>query len=323
MKIFYSRLGLIGLWAALGVTPWCQAKQEVRVGAYINDIQNLDLSSHSYSVDLYVWFRWREKDSNPPASVEFNNPYELWGHVRTAEYETPFLMPNGDYYQVIRDQGRFSKKLILDNYPFDKQILEVAFEDSELGSDERIFVADENPITINPELKLPGFVIGKPSMSFHERAYPTGFGFGKNPMQSHYSRVLIEIPIKRPIVTYAVKLMLPVLCVIFCASLMFLFNPTYVDSRVGIGITALLTIVALQITLNEDLPEIDYLVLIDKVYLLAYLFVIAGLGVVVKTTWMLEKGNVEAAIRFDRIALMGLASLFAFAIALTLFLSKL
>jgi len=30
----------------------------VRVGAYINDVQQLDLQSHSYAVDMYIWFRW-------------------------------------------------------------------------------------------------------------------------------------------------------------------------------------------------------------------------------------------------------------------------
>jgi hypothetical protein len=95
---------------------------------------------------------------------------------------------------------------------------------------------------------------------------------------------------------------------VFCAALMFLFNPTYVDARVGIGITALLTIVALQITLNGNLPEIDYLVLMDKIYLGAYLYVIAGLAVVVKTTWMIEKS--AAALKrvnaIHRMSLIGL-----------------
>ena len=44
----------------------------------------------------------------------------------------------------------------------------------------------------------------------------------------------------------------------------------------------------LQITLNEDLPEIDYLVLIDKIYLAAYFYVLLGLGIVVKTAYMIE-----------------------------------
>ena len=36
---------------------------KVVVGAYINDIQELDFKTNSYAIDLYVWFRWKGADS--------------------------------------------------------------------------------------------------------------------------------------------------------------------------------------------------------------------------------------------------------------------
>jgi hypothetical protein len=122
--------------------------------------------------------------------------------------------------------------------------------------------------------------------------------------------VTLNVPIARPVLTYGVKLLLPILCVTFCAGLMFLFHPKHVDARVELGITALLTIVALQITLNNDLPEVAYLILLDKIYLGAYLFVIAGLAVVVKTTWLLESKDVQRAIRLERRSLVFLSLLY-------------
>jgi len=151
-----------------------------------------------------------------------------------------------------------------------------------------------------------------------ESGYPTDFGEGK---RHSYSRVRFELPIRRPLLTYGAKLLVPILCVILCAGLMFLFHPKYVDSRVGIGITALLTVVALQITLNDELPEISYLVLMDKVYLGAYLFMLSSLGVVVRTTWLIERGNVARAIKVDRQALTVLLSLFLGGTALLIFAS--
>jgi hypothetical protein len=40
---------------------------EVQVGALINDIQQLDLQTKSYAVDLYPWFKWEdpEIDTSP------------------------------------------------------------------------------------------------------------------------------------------------------------------------------------------------------------------------------------------------------------------
>ena len=39
---------------------------KVVVGAYINDIQQLDFKSNNYAVDFYVWFRWKGAISIPP-----------------------------------------------------------------------------------------------------------------------------------------------------------------------------------------------------------------------------------------------------------------
>jgi len=279
----------------------------VTVGAYLNDIQNLDLKSHSYSVDLYVWFRWKDKDLDPASSFEFMNPFELWGHVRTNAYEKPLRLPDGDYYQVVRNQGRFSHKLKLFDYPFDEQNLTVEIEDTDMTTDRMVYVLDPKGLVVNPSVELPGFTLGQPECRVSEISYATNFGDPRPPPRTAHSRVTLDVPIARPVLTYGVKLLLPIVCVIFCAGLMFLFHPKHVDARVELGITALLTIVALQITLNDDLPEVAYLILLDKIYLVAYMFVIAGLAVVVRTTWLLEKEEVERAVRLDRRSLVFLA----------------
>ncbi len=291
--------------------------QTVRVGAYLNDVQTIDLKQHSYAVDLYVWFRWHSPeypDFDPATSFEFTNANESWGHVREANWEEPRTLPDGSRYQVVHVQGKFSRKFLLYNYPFDRQTIEVSFEDSVLDSKLLTYEADAEGFTINPSLVLPGFRAETPELVIADRLYPTNFGDPDRSEPETYSRVTVKLPIRRPRDTYMIKLMLPVVCVIVCASLMFLIKPTYVDARMTIGITALLTIVALQITLNADLPDVDYLVLMDKVYVGAYLFVIAGLLVVVRTTRMVgDEALLPRAIEIDRRAMMVLLALFTVA----------
>jgi hypothetical protein len=79
-------------------------------------------------------------------------------------------------------------------------------------------------------------------------------------------------------------------------------RPRYVEGSIGLGITALLTLVALQLTSSASLPDVDYLMMIDKVYLLAYLFIILALVRVVMTSWRGADPESEASIsRHDRI----------------------
>ena len=48
------------------------------------------------------------------------------------------------------------------------------------------------------------------------------------------------------------------------------------------------------------MPSVDYLVLMDKIHLAAYCYVLAGLGIVLMTARRLEENAVEAAQRLQR-----------------------
>ena len=72
--------------------PTPEAPVKVVVGAYINDIQELDFKTNSYAIDLYVWFRWKG------------------ACLRDELYDKPQTMPDGSLYSIIRYQGQFSTK---------------------------------------------------------------------------------------------------------------------------------------------------------------------------------------------------------------------
>lgn len=293
--------------AAEGEARTYETPERVAIGVHLNDIQSIDLKTHSYAMDFYVWFRWQNPDLDPPSSMEIANPIEQWGLMVTPLYEEAEKLDDGSLYQVLRIQGTFSKKLPLYNYPFDRQTLAVIFEDALHDSTRVVYVPDSTDPSMNPSLQLPGYRVSSPRFAVDGFHYNTGFGDPRTAADTTYSRATLEVPISRPPIAYATKLFLPVLCVILCATLMFLLSPNFVDSRVDVGITSLLTIVALQMTYSSDLPDVGYLMLMDKVYLLAYGFVIAGLGVVVHTTGMAEAGVVDRSLRIHRRALATLS----------------
>jgi hypothetical protein len=287
------------------------APTEVTVGVYVNDIQQLDLQSHSYVMDFYLWFRWQNPDINPQATLEFMNPFQLWGHINTPLYEAPQDLPDGWKYTAIRYQGQFNSKLPLEKYPFDKQNLVIEFEDNSAGSSTLKYVLDKDGISLNPEMTLPGYIIGKPTLVITDKPYPTNFGDTRLTELEPYSRVTVTVPVHRPWLTYAIKIILPILLVAATAALVYFIHPSFVEGRIGMGITALLTLVALQLTSNSQLPEVDYLMMIDMLYIAAYLFVIASLAQVVYTSWAAFRGDDEKAIIKDRNAFRYLGSAYA------------
>jgi hypothetical protein len=318
-------LAVLGAVLCLLLFPAAASAQDskptvVRVGALVNDIQQLDLQSHSYNVDLYMWFKWKNPDIDPSRSFEFMNAFELWGHILTYETEEPEKLPDGSQYQVLRNQGKFNAKLPLGRYPFDTQDLVVAIENTTADNTEVVFKPDRRPIALSEDLTLPGWKFEEPSLEVVGNRYNTDFGdpSADDPV---YSRVVLRMPVVRPRGPYATKLLLPMLLVALTAALALSVHPRYVEGRIGIGITALLTLVALQLTTNSSLPEVDYLLLLDKLYILSYAFVVLTLAVIVRNSWVDATGDVAKAARADRRGLALLTGCYFAAAALITVLS--
>jgi hypothetical protein len=318
MMFDFRRIALLLIVAVVARPAYSQpsnkAVTQVTVGAYVNDIQALNLREHSYAIDLYLWFRWQGSDFDPSASIEMVNPNELWGHVSEAQYEAPVVLPSGENYQVIRVQGRFSHKFFFNNYPYDRQTLLVEYEDAVNETNRIEFTPDINAISMNANLVLPGFRVGEPKLVIHSYKYPSDFGDTRIEETHIYSRVTIELPIRRPWLPSTLKMLLPVLCVVLGASIMMRLKVTFVDARFGIGITSLLTVVAIQLAANETMPNVDYLVLMDKIHLAAYTYVLAGLGIVLLTARRLAKSEETNSEAFQSRAFWVLSLLFTISI---------
>jgi hypothetical protein len=270
----------------------------VTVGAYLNDVQQIDLHANNYVVDFYLWFRWKNPEIDPSSSIEFVNHSESWGTIITKSSEEPEQLEDGTLYQSMHVQGRMSRKMDLRNYPFDRQSIQILMEDIALSSRKLAFNVES--ISINPELKLPGFQHGEPSMVASDYQHPTNFGDVREGATAPYSRISIALPISRPTINSFIKNLLPILLTVICCSFVFLMHPSLVDSRFQVAIFSIISIVALQITSSQDLPTVEYLTLLDVLYLVAYGYCIAVIGELVWSTKVARREDgIEQAIRLD------------------------
>lgn len=267
--------------------------QKITVGMYINDLQAIDMRNHSYGVDFYLWFRWHDPEIDPVAGFELMNTFDPEAHVQTTLYDEPQAQPDGSLYQIIRHQGLFSSKFPVNKYPFDNQSLLVAIEDAEEGAESLQYVADRDGLVLNPEIKLPGYKIGTPQMLIRDKAYATAFGDLSEPDVSAYSRVEFLIPIKRPVLSGIFKAYIPVFLIILCAAFALLLDPAHVEARIGLSITALLTLVAMQFTMLSSLPDVAYLTLVDQLYLTSYLYILTVIAIIVRGTRTDEQGAIQ------------------------------
>lgn len=272
--------------ATAAAAPAKNQPDKVVVGAFIHDIQQIDLEADSFTIDFYLWFRWTSDKADPADSIEPMNSNGVDNTTSSSTggvtgkplFDEPLIMPDGSKYMAFRYQGVFSRKMNLEKYPFDVQTLAVIFEDQNQDVRELEFVPDTTPVAISPAVTMPGYEIGTPSLVVTEHPYATNFGDLTAPPNVEYSRIIITVPVTRDPLPYLVKIILPILIVILITSLIYLIPARMEDARTGIGVTAMLTIVALQWTTDSNLPAVEYLTMLDLIYIVSLMYVLIAMG---------------------------------------------
>ncbi len=313
-------LGAVGTTSSADAAP-----TKVYVGAYVNDIQNLNLDNGTYFVDFYIWMRWKGLNSTAPAeNVDLINSYDLWGTVVTPLSTKQMKLSDGSNYRLNHYEGLYNTTLPLQNYPFDVEKLTVVMENAEDPVSKVVYVLDpRQPITQASDLGMPGYRTGKATLTVAEQAYPTNFG-APGASNESYSRITITVPVSRPWFPYAIKYLLPLLVVLVAAAMVFLVPPRFIEGRFGLAITALLTVIALKWTTDAELPNVDYLTLLDVLYVISLLFVILTIAVATYSAWQINHGRDDSeVVSVDRWALLigGLMVIVAGAAAILIYLT--
>lgn len=305
----FRQLLLAMLFAALAIpAPAAAVPQRVHTGVYLLNVNDIDMKTSIYTADFYLWFRWQGA-IDPTRSFEMTNVVEKWGMTKDAIYDEPVLLPSGEHYQVFRIQGKFNRKFELWDYPLDRQQIVVRLEETRNETSDLVYVLDERDTGFNPELKLPGWEISGQIREVSVARYDSHFGdVRRSSGTESYARLVYGLAVERSRRAYLIRILLPISVIILSTFLAFLLMPEYVDARIGIVITSLLSIIALHLAEGSDLPNVGYLVLMDKVYNLAYLIILAALVETIFVIRAKDRGQLARARLADRIAAAGLTA---------------
>ncbi len=245
--------------------------QEVRVGIYLMNLYDLNMDEHSFYADFYIWFKW--KGDIDPTEIEFVNQVEKWSLTSTPSGDgSDSLLRDGTNYRIFRVEGRFFHSFMLSHFPLDQHRLDIQIENPEHDSGELVYLPDTSGAEVRQSLQLVGWDMRGADLKTEEHDYGTNFG---NPEENActYSQLVYTILLSRPITYFLLKMMLPLLVVILISLGALLLHPKHVDMRASLPIGGLLTAVFLQQSYSDALPDTGYMVLMDKIYLLAYLVI--------------------------------------------------
>lgn len=256
---------------------------QVKIGIYPISIYQLDMGSNTFYADLYLWLRWKG-DIDPVASLEFKNMVEKWNKQYERINPIPKIMADGSKYQVLKVEGRFYQPFNLTDYPLDQQKLTIQVEDTLHSAEELSYVIDQENSGLGSNFVIPGWSLTGWSGQVYDHDYRTNFGEDK--ASSMYSTAHFNLHVERPTSYFYWRLLLPILIVLCVALSALILSPRSIDARTGLAGGALLTAIFLQIGYSDALPELTYLILIDKIYLLAYILIVLTL---VRTILVFQK----------------------------------
>ena len=220
---------------------------------------------------------------------------------------------DGSKYQIMRIESQFLKPFSLSSFPLDSHNLSVVLEDSLSGADRLVYEIDQADTGYAPDLEISGWKLNGWS---HERLvvdYASAFGDRTVAQASQFARISFNLNISRPESYFVWKLLLPLVVVLCGAWIALLLNPVLTETRAALPASALLTTVFLQQSYTATLPETGGLVLLDKIYVVAYVLIVVTLGRVILKSMNIEQqsdAQIQSLRRHDAIALAVQAAIF-------------
>ncbi|MFN7925175.1 MAG: hypothetical protein U0Q16_34075 [Bryobacteraceae bacterium] len=291
------------LLLSFGCARAADQPETVTVGAVLNRIFDVSLHDNHFSVDLYVWFVWRDDKLNPHQTFQFMN-----GKLDERQEVTPRKKVNGLNYAAVRLVGTVSKYWDVAPFPLDDQTLNITIEDRQNDARKVRYAVDKENTQINPRLRFPGWEIDRARSAAEVRDVESGTNYGDPEMPKgsawRYPQFRYRIEIVRPGFRYYWKLFAGLFVATLIAFLAFFIKVTNLDPRFGLGVGAIFAAVASQYVTSSAEPDSQVLSLADKVHITAFLFIFVSL---LESTWSLyvfESGQEGRSRRMDRVAFL-------------------
>ncbi len=254
--------------------------QIVYVGIDINEFTDLDIDGdHTYFADFYLWFRYQ--DELDFSEIFFDNSENEIALDNPLEEKTV----NGMQYRLYHIRDTFTDSFDLSDYPFDHQQLQIKLRHSSLQRKELIFVTDflglgdttRDSILQNLERArafdrvtdwqpVTGYFFADTIHEYSTRGDPTLLG-KKNEIER--SRFNTAIEIKRDVLGFTAKTMMPIFWIIVLAYLGLFLPGREFDTITGLMTGTVLSVVFFHVGLAGQL-NVGYTVALDNVFYIIY-----------------------------------------------------
>lgn len=276
---------------ALAATP--KKPEQVKLGVYIMQLYDLNLTDKSFNAIFWVWSLADGKLFHLKNDLEIANAEKL-----EVDLYHNGIAADGRRWESIKYNATFLKDWNLSLFPFDRQVLEIYLESALLKSGEVQFVPNIENSKLDKEVELDEWEIMKFELIPQEKVYESEFELGQ-PGESKYSRIVAQIHIERK----GLRKFIQYLGVTYLAGILglciYLLPVRRLESRINLLSGAIFAAVGNKIMLDNTLPTVATLTLVDKVEIIVFISLCVALFITLLTSWA-DKNHEEKAAKWNR-----------------------
>jgi hypothetical protein len=268
----------------------------VHTGIYITSIHDIDFRQNEYTVNLWLWLKYKNKDFDFVQNLEVPQAKTV-----TKSYST-LDTSNGGVYILMKLQCVMKDSWKIDRFPFDRQKLNLSIENSQFDSRSLTFIADTIGKHFDPKFTINGWTIDTFKVSTAIKIYETAFGDASlDKPQSEYSAFKVNIGIKREALGLFWKMFLGMYVSFLIAYVCFFIHADSIESRFGLSVGALFAVIGNKYIIDSSLPESTTFTLVDTLHGITLFFIYAVIISSIYALYLIKKSDKERANRFDKI----------------------
>src|ERR1043166_7045167 len=283
---------------------------QISVGIWVPDISSIDSAQQTFTAEIAVVLRWKDPRLAHPGKGIVRYPLgQIWhprvgivNETNSVSRKMPDSVevdPDGTVTSRQLYAGAFTQPLRLQSFPFDRQTFRVQLVAVRYQSNEVVFVPDQIWIQdglkgaggISPSVTLPDWTIEKFEVK------PLAYALAP---RHQYTSYAFEFTAARNVSHYILKVMFPLVLIVFMSWAVFWLDPIHSNSQINIAIPSMLTLIAYRFAIDNQLPRLPYMTRLDAFILMGTVLVFISLIEVITTTILETKHRVGLSKTIDR-----------------------
>ncbi len=281
----------------------------VSVGVYVNSVHNIDFKNKEYTINLWLWLKYRNPEFDFSRYLEVPMAKEV-----DKSFYTVDTLKDGRIYMLMKLQCVMKDAWKIQSFPFDRQKLRFSIENSQYDSGSLIFSVDTLGKHYSKWASNDWKIISDSfKLKTDIKKYETGFGDPEViPAHSEFSAFKMQITLERSSWGLFLKLFIGMYISFLLSIVCFFIHSDHIDSRFSLSVGSLFAVIGNKYVIDSSLPESTTFTLVDTLHGLTLLFIFIAVACSIYSLRLVKGKRISTSVSFDRKAGLVLALLYVF-----------